>query len=325
MSSNATPLKIVLGVANVGDSSDPTVRYSTPDEVNAYLNAFHDRGGRELDTARMYSTTAPGSSEVRLGAISAGEKFLVDTKVFSFVPGSHAKAKILESVDASEKALKCKANIEYLHAPDRSVPFEETLGAMDEAYRAGKFKYLGLSNYAAHEVEQIVKICEEKEFCKPSVYQGQYNPIVRSGEKELFPMLRKHGIAFYAWSPAAAGLFAGNHKNVKAGDRFDTSHVLGQTFARVFLNDTIIAAVDRVFEIFAKHSINGHGAALRWTVHHSKLEADCGDAVVIAASSVAQLDSNLDFIAEGPLPAEVAEAIEKVYGEIADAAFPYHI
>jgi len=70
---------------------------------------------------------------------------------------------------------------------------------LDQAYRAGKFKSFGFSNYTAAEVEEFVKICEEKGFVKPSVYQGQYNPIVRTGEKELFPVLRKHGIVFYAW------------------------------------------------------------------------------------------------------------------------------
>ncbi len=69
---------------------------------------------------------------------------------------------------------------------------------MNKAYQEGKFKYFGLSNYTADEVERIVQICKDRGFVEPSVYQGQYNPIVRGGEKELFPVLRKHKIAFYA-------------------------------------------------------------------------------------------------------------------------------
>jgi aflatoxin B1 aldehyde reductase len=65
--------------------------------------------------------------------------------------------------------------------------------------KAGKFKAFGLSNYTAAEVEEILRICDEGGFRKPTVYQGQYNAIVRGGEEELFPLLRKHGIAFYAW------------------------------------------------------------------------------------------------------------------------------
>lgn len=168
--------------------------------MKAYLDAFYRHGGRQLDTARTYSPHAPGSSEQRLGAVVAGDKFLVDSKVDSFAPGSHAKDKIRERVEASVGALKVRAlNIEYLHTPDRATPFKETVQALDQAYRDGKFKVFGLSNYTAGEVEEIVEICERGGYCKPSVYQGQYNPIVRSGEKELFPVLRKHGIAFYAW------------------------------------------------------------------------------------------------------------------------------
>ncbi|KAK3056005.1 hypothetical protein LTR09_003239 [Extremus antarcticus] len=133
-----------------------------------------------------------------------------------------------------------------------------------------------------------------------------------------------HWVLIYSNSPAAAGLFAGNHKNIKTGDRFDTLHLIGQTYAKGYLKDNITAAVDRVIELVEKHGINGHAAALRWTVHHSKLEAERGHAVIIAASNVAQLNSNFDFIEQGPLPDEVLEAINRVHGEVAGSGFPYH-
>lgn len=87
----------------------------------------------------------------------------------------------------------------YLHTPDRTTGFEEACEAMNEAYKAGQIKKFGISNHSPEEVEQFVKISEEKGYLKPTVYQGQYNPIVRGGEKELFPILRKHNIAFYAY------------------------------------------------------------------------------------------------------------------------------
>lgn len=99
---------------------------------------------------------------------------------------------------------------------------------------------------------------------------------------------------------------------------------MGQLYASGYLKDNIIAAVDRVIELLAGHGIHGHAAALRWTVYHSALQADQGDAIIIAASSVAQLKSNFDSIKQGPLPATVSEAIDKVYGEVAGSEFPYH-
>lgn len=87
----------------------------------------------------------------------------------------------------------------FLHLPDRQTPFEDAVRAMDEGFREGRFKKLGLSNYSAAEVKEIIEICERKGYVKPSVYQGHYNAVVRGGEEELFPLLRKHGIAFYAF------------------------------------------------------------------------------------------------------------------------------
>lgn len=117
----------------------------------------------------------------------------------------------------------------FLHFPDRQTPFEDTVKAMDAALKQGKFKNYGLSNYSAAEVQKVLEICEQNGYTKPSVYEGHYNAIVRGGEKELFPLLRKHNMAFYAYryvieylmgepsltlsqsiSPAAGGLFSGH-------------------------------------------------------------------------------------------------------------------
>lgn len=190
--------------------------------MNGFLNAFLERGYRQVDTARGYSPNAPGTSEPRLGAVAAGSRSTIDTKVMSRSPGDHTKAKILEEIDISLEALQIKQiNIEYLHAPDRATPFEEACEAMDQAHREGKIKKWGISNYTADEVQKFIDICEARGWVKPSVYQGHYNAIVRGSEKNLFPILRKYGLAFYAYSPAGGGFFAGNYKNTPVGGRFD--------------------------------------------------------------------------------------------------------
>lgn len=86
----------------------------------------------------------------------------------------------------------------FLHSPDRGTPFSVTCAAIDKEYKAGKFKAFGLSNYRADEVEEIVKLCVENNWVKPTVYQGQYNAAMRASE-ELLPVLRKHGIQFVAF------------------------------------------------------------------------------------------------------------------------------
>lgn len=70
-----------------------------------------------------------------------------------------------------------QVDIFYLHAPDRSVPFAETLGEVDKLHKEGKFVELGLSNYTAFEVAEIVNICNERGWVRPTIYQGMYNAI----------------------------------------------------------------------------------------------------------------------------------------------------
>ncbi|UKZ51100.1 hypothetical protein TrVGV298_004855 [Trichoderma virens] len=290
-----SPLKVIIGAGNIGDRSlDKTVRYDTPEEVNAYLNAFYDRGYNHIDTARSYSTGAPGTSEPRLGAVEAGKRFTIDSKALSREPGSHTREKIAKEVDLSLKALQIdQINVYYLHQPDR-------------------------------EVEQILEICERRGFVKPSVYEGQYNPIVRGGEKKLFPLLRKNNIAFYAWSPAGGGFFAGNHKNGKSGGRFDTSTFLGGVYSSLYLKPSIEAATENALAVAGKHGISGHAAALRWTLHHGVLDAKFGDSIIIGASNIDQLNSNLDVIEQGPLSDDVVQAISKIFEEVGTDEIPYH-
>ena len=56
-----------------------------------------------------------------------------------------------------------------------------------------------MSNFSAAEVEIVCTICEKGGWVRPRVYQGRYNPIVRGGEEELFPVLRKWGMGFWAY------------------------------------------------------------------------------------------------------------------------------
>ena len=76
----------------------------------------------------------------------------------------------------------------------------------------------------------------------------------------------------------------------------------------------------------SEHGINGHAAALRWCAYHSALKWEHKDAILLGASSVAQLESNIDMIDQGPLPEDVVVALDAVYEQIkrADAEIAYH-
>lgn len=197
--SPSKPARIVFGTASFGTGTSQA-KFNSPETALSVLSVLRARGITDIDTARAYPVGSPGTAEVLLGAVSAHEWATISTKVTSWMPGAHAVQNIAASVDSSLAALGVdKVDIMYLHAPDRTTPFEETCRAMDAEWRKGKFARFGISNYRADEVEEIVSICERAGLVKPSVYQGRYNAIIRSGEEKLFPVLRKHGIAFYAY------------------------------------------------------------------------------------------------------------------------------
>lgn len=88
---------------------------------------------------------------------------------------------------------------------------------------------------------------------------------------------------------------------------------MGKFYFQYYGKPELEAAYERAIAAGAKHDISGHAAALRWTVYHSILDYSLGDAVIIGASSLDQLKQNLDIIESGPLPKEVADAVEDIY------------
>ncbi|KAI1089671.1 NADP-dependent oxidoreductase domain-containing protein [Rostrohypoxylon terebratum] len=323
MSPKATP-KIILGTHTIGDSTKASVTtFDSGEDVQALLDAFYKRGYTDLDTARDYSMNAPGASEERLGRALAPSRFTIHTKVHSGRPGDHLPSNIELSISKSLEALKTSVvETMFLHVPDRQTPFEDTAKAMNDAYQQGKFKKFGLSNYTAAEVKRFIDICEEKGYNKPSVYQGHYNPLARGGEKELFPLLRKNNIAFYAYSPAAGGFFSGHSET---SSRWKGDNDIARVYSMLYGKPPVQASIATVRDAVEKHGISGHEAALRWTVFHSNLDGKYGDAVLFGVSKIEQLHQTLDAIESGPLPADVADAITAIYATVEGSEPPYHL
>jgi aflatoxin B1 aldehyde reductase len=316
-----------------------------PEDVQPFLDTFHARGHFDIDTARAYGPNAPGASEQRVGlAVKSLPEMNVHTKIHFSGHGSsagdHETRKIEESIDASLEELGMgKVSTMFLHAPDRRTPFEETVAAMDKAYKAEKFEQWGLCNYTAAEVGEILAICEAKGHIKPAVYQGQYNVICRGGEKDLFPLLRKNNMAFWAYSPGAMGLFSAVNKTTGRWDpKVSTFHFVclptnthhgktdgGKIHEALYGKTAVQDAAAKVIETANAHGISGHEAALRWVTYHGVLDGKYGDGVVFGVSRLAQLSPTLDSLEAGPLPIDLADAIGAVYEALGNDGPLYHL
>ena len=141
------------------------------DEYKKILDTFQGAGYNEIDTARVY---VGGKQEAFTREAGWKERGLTcATKWYPFSPGAHAAAKVEEKLNESLKELGTDCiDIFYLHAADRSVPFQETLAKLNELHKAGKFVQLGLSNFTAFEVAEIVMHCKYNNWVRPTIYQG---------------------------------------------------------------------------------------------------------------------------------------------------------
>ena len=197
----------------------------------------------------------------------------------------------------------------YLHQPDLDTPILQTLEAVQRHHDAGRFKRFGLSNYAAWQVAEIAGLCAQHGFVKPTVYQGMYNALTRDVERELFLCLKNFNIAFYVYNPLAGGILTGKHGKVSdtpADGRFSGN----EEYQTRYWKDDYFAAVDAFKTACEKESIAPAAAALRWLSHHSDLDNDKGDGIVLGASSMQHFGENIDALAAGPLPQPIIDALD---------------
>ncbi|KAJ3411399.1 hypothetical protein HDV05_002279 [Chytridiales sp. JEL 0842] len=296
-------------------------RIQDRDLMRKILDTVKAHGHFELDTARMYCDGNTEEVLAELQVTNGNGGFHIHTKAYPFSPGDHEPAKIRAQFEASLKALGTSTvDVFYLHAPDHTVPFEKTLEEVQKMYEEGKFRELGVSNYAAWEVMQIYKICESKGWVKPTLYQGMYNALTRDVESELLPCLKELGMRFYAYNPLCGGLLSGHHQfnlNPESGSRFDPSTSQGERYRGRYWNTTYFEAVESLKEALSKHGsgISLASAAHRWMFHHSKLDAAKGDGVVIGASSLAHVEMNLKDCEDGPLDKEIVDAFDRAYAK----------
>lgn len=238
----------------------------------------------------------------------------LDTKVYPTHPGAHSPAELRATFKKSLDLLApYKARVFYLHAPDRSVPFEDTLREVNELYKEGLFQILGLSNFASWEVAEVVGICKANGWVQPKIYQAMYNAITREMEPELVPCCRKFGLRIVVYNPLAGGFFAGKVQApdtvAPEGGRFDPSSTMGKMYRARFFKTGFFEALKYLQPVAEKHGLRLTEIALRWVEHHSALGPE--DGIILGASSIAQLEQNCQDAEKGPLPEEVVQALDQ--------------
>ncbi|PWY94796.1 aflatoxin B1-aldehyde reductase GliO-like protein [Aspergillus sclerotioniger CBS 115572] len=312
---NPTP-RVILGLMTFGPSESKGARITSLDDFNFCLDHFQQQGFKEIDTARIY---VGGEQEAFTAQANWKERGLtLATKWYPHNPGEHKPNVLREKLELSLNQLGTDtADIFYLHAPDRSVPFAETLETLNELHKEGKFVELGLSNYTAFEVAEIVTMCNERGWVRPTIYQAMYNAITRGIETELVHACKRYGIDIVIYNPLAGGILSGKYKtqDVPAEGRYSDKSHSGSMYRNRYFKDTTFDALRIIEPVVEKHGLTMPETAFRWIRHHSALNMnDHGrDGILVGVSSLAQLESNLKDIQKGPLPEEVVEALDRAW------------
>jgi aryl-alcohol dehydrogenase-like predicted oxidoreductase len=232
----------------------------------ATIHRALDLGVTFLDTADAYG---PFTNEKLVGKAIRGRRdaVVVATKFGNQRGADGAFVGINGQPDYVRKA--CEASLQrlgvdvidlyYQHRVDAKTPIEDTVGAMAELVRAGKVRYLGLSEAApgtirrAHAVHPI------------SALQTEYSLWTRDPEDEVLPTVRALGIGFVAYSPLGRGFLSGRFRTVDdldAGDwRRRSPRFQGANFQK---NLDLVA---RIGEIAGEKKVTPSQLALAWVLH----------------------------------------------------------
>jgi len=303
---------LLFGTGSFGAPGTET-RTHDPLDAQKFIDVLVGHGYTGIDTARRYGR---GTSEELIAKLDL-KGARVDTKIFPVKPGDHAPEKFRELFEQSIKALgPHKIRVLYLHAPDRTVPFEDTLSVVNELYKEGKFEEFGLSNYHSWEVAEIVGIAKAKGWVQPTVYQGVYNALDRTIETELVPCIRKYGLRFVAYSPLAGGFLVGKvlSEAPGPGSSLDPNSFRGAWFQKKYSH--MLPILQNIKELVDKHGeLRLSEIALRWLQHHSIFTPEDGG-VILGASSPHQLEESIKDSEGGPLPDDIVNALDEAWKKV---------
>ncbi len=231
-----TVSRFCLGTMTFGLQSDETTS-------RAILDTAAAAGINFLDTADVYplggTLETVGCTEEIIGRWLKGKRsqFILATKCVGQVgpapwdQGSSRKH-ILDAIDASLRRLDTDyVDLYQLHADDPATPLDETLEALDTIVRAGKVRYIGVSNFLAYRLSRALGRADVRNLTRFVSVQPRYNLLFREIERELLPLAQEEGLAVIPYNPLAGGLLTGKH-NLEQGPTAETRFTLGTTAER---------------------------------------------------------------------------------------------
>ncbi len=275
-----------------------------PEETQrAIVRRAFDRGVTHFDLANNYGPPY-GRAEQNFGRYLADDlapyrdELVVSTKAgYDMWPGPYgqgggSRKYVLASLDQSLRRMRLDyVDIFYSHRFDPETPLEEAMTALDHAVRTGRALYVGISSYDADQTHEAASIA--RELGTPLlIHQPSYSMLNRWIEQDLLAVCEAQGMGIIVFSALAQGLLTDRYLDGVPEDSRAARE--GSTLPGSHFDDKTLAHVRRLNEIAQARGQKLAQLALQWALRDPRVTA-----AVVGASSVEQLDTNLDAL-DGP-------------------------
>jgi L-glyceraldehyde 3-phosphate reductase len=275
-----------------------------------------DAGITHFDLANNYGPVA-GSAETNFGKIlkqdfqgNLRDELVISSKAgYDMWPGPYgewgSRKYLVSSLDQSLKRMQIDyVDIFYSHRFDPNTPLEETMGALDTIVKQGKALYAGISSYSAADTKRAADIL--KQLGTPClIHQPRYSMLDRWVEGGLMDVLGEYGIGCIAFSPLAQGMLTDKYLNgIPEHSRAANPNGYLQ---KSDITPEKVESLKKLNEIAKQRNQSLAQMALVWLLKDKRVTS-----VLIGASSVAQLDNNLESLKNTAFTAEELKAIETI-------------
>jgi 1-deoxyxylulose-5-phosphate synthase len=315
---NGTSLKtslLCLGTMMFGDQTKEA-------DSLKIMDYAYENGINFFDTANVYNQ---GESERIVGKGLKGrrDEIILATKVRGQMGENPNNAglsrrNILSAADASLKRLDTDyIDIYYMHAPDYETSLEESLEAMSSLVKSGKVRYIGVSNFAAWQIADMLSICDKRNYISPVITQNVYNPITRGIETELIPFLKVHNIGMAIYNPIAGGLLAGKHKPGQPAE--NTRFANNKMYYDRYWSDENFAAIENLTRIAKEHGLSILQLAMKWCAAQNRVTS-----IITGVSRLSQIEQNIASVEGEPLDSDTMAQCDKIWYSLAGTRFGYN-
>lgn len=312
-----TVSRLCLGTATFGKQSDENTSIEILDSATA--------GGIDfIDTADGYPMGADlslvGRSEEILGRWLKGKRhrFIVATKggapmgPSSWDQGTSRKH-LLDAIDASLRRLDTDyVDLYQLHIDDENTPIDESLEALDAIVRAGKARYVGVSNILAYRLARAIGRSDVLHVPRFMSVQPRYNLLFREIERELLPLAREESLAVIPFNPLAGGLLTGKYrKDVEPEKGRFSSEVgkFGAIYQQRYWHEREFETIESLRQIAQQVGVSLPQLSIAWVLANSTITS-----VILGASRADQLTDTLAAV-DLALDADMKKKLDELTAE----------